>query len=151
MTDAELELTRTIRAPIEQVFARLADMEGHNQWMPKKGSMRRHTRQTSSGPAGLGTTYEDRTTVGLIPGEIVEFAPPRRILHHWWDSTKSGRIKMEGWPGYILESTGDNETLVRHNAKLRAHGIYSLAIPILKRLASRERAATLEALKKSFE
>ena len=151
MADVEFELTRTVRAPIEQVFARLADIEGHNQWMPKKGSMLRQTRQTSSGPPGLGTTYEDKTTVGTTPGEIVEFDPPRRILHHWWDSTKSGRIKIEGWPGYTLESTGDNETLVRHDAKLRAHGVYKLATPVFKRLAVRERTVTLEALQKSFE
>lgn len=151
MTDAEFELTRTVRAPIEEVFARLADVEGHNRWMPDKGSMLRHTRQTSGGPPGLGTTYEDKTTVGTIPGEIVEFDPPRRLVHHWWDSTRSGRIKMEGWPGYTLESTGDDETLVRHDAKLRAHGVYRMAIPVLKRLAVRERTATLEALRKSFE
>ncbi|MFC7359183.1 SRPBCC family protein [Nocardioides astragali] len=151
MTDAEFELTRTVRAPIEQVFARLADVEGHNEWMPDKGSMLRRTRQTSAGPPGLGTTYEDSTTVGLVPGEIVEFDPPRRIVHHWWDSTRSGRIKMEGWPGYTLESTGDNETLVRHHAKLRAHGIYRMATPVLKRMALKERTVTLEALQKSFE
>ena len=151
MTDVEFELTRTVRAPIEQVFARLADVEGHNEWMPKKGSMLRQTRQTSSGPSGLGTTYEDATTFGTTPGEIVEFDPPRRIVHHWWDATKSGRTKMEGWPGYTLESTGDNETLVRHHASLRAHGIYRMATPVLKRLAVKERTTTLDALTRSFE
>ena len=151
MTDVEFELTSTVRAPIEQVFARLADIEGHNQWMPEKGSMLRQTRQTSSGPVGLGTTYEDQTTFGTTPGEIVEFDPPRRLRHHWWDATRSGRIKIEGWPGYTLESTGDDETLVRHDARVRPHGLYTLATPVFKRLAVKERTATLEALTKSFE
>ena len=151
MGDVEFELTRTIRAPIDQVFARLADVEGHNTWMPRRGSILRQTRQTSSGPPGLGTTYEDETTFGTTPGEIVEFDPPRRLLHHWWDSTRSGRIKIEGWPGYTLEPTGENETLVRLDARMRAHGMYGMATPVLKRLAVRERTATLNALQKSFE
>ena len=92
----EFELQRTIKAPIADVFARLADVEGHNEWMPKKGSIHRHSTLTSPGPAGLGTTYVDSTTFGRTPGEIVEFDPPRRLVHHWWDSTSSGRVKIGG-------------------------------------------------------
>ena len=33
MKPIEFELERTIRAPIDQVFARLVDIEGHNDWM----------------------------------------------------------------------------------------------------------------------
>lgn len=82
MGDVEIELQRTIKAPIADVFARLADIEGHNRWMPIKGSILRRTRQTSPGPPGLGTTYEDSTRMGRMPGEIVEFEPPRRLVHH---------------------------------------------------------------------
>ncbi len=58
---------------------------------------------------------------------------------------------MEGWPGYSLEAVGDGETLVRHDVKLATHGIYGMATPVLKRIALRERTATLDALEKSFE
>ena len=75
----EFELQRTIKAPIADVFARLADVEGHNEWMPKKGSIHRNSTLTSPGPAALGTTYVDSTTFGKTPGEIVEFDPPRRL------------------------------------------------------------------------
>jgi uncharacterized protein YndB with AHSA1/START domain len=49
MKPIEFELERTIRAPSEQVFARLVDIEGHNAWMAGTGSMLKHTTQTSPG------------------------------------------------------------------------------------------------------
>src|SRR5215203_6138759 len=57
----EFECERTIKAPVEEVFARLADINGHNDWMPQKGSILRHTRQTSPGEPAVGTTFLDDT------------------------------------------------------------------------------------------
>ena len=147
----EFELERTIIAPIEEVFARLADINGHNEWMTKKGSILRHTQQTSPGEPGLGTTFLDETAYGPTPGEIVEFQRPHRLVYHWWDSSKSGKFKAEGWPGYSLQDVGDNMTLVRHHAKMHTYGPYRLATPIFRRIAMRERTATMDALKASFE
>lgn len=147
----EFELVRTIRAPISVVFARLADINGHNDWMPKKGSILRHTQQTSPGEPGVGTTFLDETAYGPTPGEIVEFQAPHTLVHHWWDRSKSGKLKVEGWPGYSLESLDGDTTLVRHHAKMHTYGIYRLATPILRRIAMKERRATLEALKASFQ
>ena len=151
MTAIELEVTRVVRAPIEEVFDRLADIGGYNAWMPSKGSMLRHTQQTSPGEPGLGTTYVDRTQAGPIPGEIVEFDRPTRLGYHWWSSTKGGRVNMEGWPTYSLEARDDGTTLVRHAARMNTHGLYRLATPMLRWMATRERTATIDALQKSFE
>jgi uncharacterized protein YndB with AHSA1/START domain len=57
MGDVEFEIQRTVPAPIGEVFARLADIEGHNAWVPGRGSILRGTRQTSPGPVAAGTTY----------------------------------------------------------------------------------------------
>ncbi|MET0859903.1 MAG: SRPBCC family protein [Microbacterium sp.] len=146
----EFELTRTVDARIEEVFARLADVEGHNDWMPKKGSMLRRTQQTSPGAPALGTTYLDETSYGPTPGEIAEFEPPHTLVYHWWDRSKAGRLKLEGWPAYRLEASDPDSTLVRHHAKIRTYGVYRLATPFLRRIAKKERAATLEALAASF-
>lgn len=147
----EFELTRTVHAPIQDVFARLADIEGYNRWMPEKGSMLRRTRQTSPGPPGVGTTFLDETSSGPAPGEIAEFEPPRTIVFHWWDRSNSGKMRLEGWPGYALQSGEGDTTVVRHHARLQTYGMYRLATPVLRRLAMKERSVTLAALTASFE
>jgi uncharacterized protein YndB with AHSA1/START domain len=147
----EFELERMIRAPIDEVFARLADINGHNDWVPQKGSILRHTQQTSPGAPGLGTTFLDTTTYGPTPGEIVEFEPPHTLVYHWWDSSRSGKLKAEGWPGYSLQDLGDNTTLVRHHARMHTYGFYRLATPIFRRIAIKERTTTVDALKTSLE
>ena len=147
----EFDLQRTVRAPIDDVFARLADIDGYNEWMPDKGSLLRRTQQTSPGPPARGTTFLDETTTGPTPGRIEEFAPPRRIVFHWWDKSGSGRVRLEGWPGYTLEPHDDGTTLVRHHARMHTYGMYRPATPFLRRLAMRERSVTLAALAASFE
>jgi len=112
--------------------------------------MLRRTQQTSPGAPALGTTYLDETSYGPTPGEIAEFEPPHTLVYHWWDRSKAGRLKLEGWPAYRLEASDPDSTLVRHHAKIRTHGVYRLATPFLRRIAKKERAATLEALAASF-
>lgn len=147
----ELEVERTVLAPVEDVFDRLADIMGYSDWMPAKGSILRRTEQTSPGEPSLGTTYVDDTSYGKTPGEIVEFDRPHRLVFHWWDSSRRGGMKLEGWPGYTLTPDGRGMTLVRHHVKLRTYGAYRLATPVLRRLALKERTATVEALKTSFD
>ncbi|GAA3215333.1 SRPBCC family protein [Microbacterium terregens] len=147
----EFDLTRTVHAGIPEVFARLADISGYNDWMPDHGSMLRRTQLTSPGAPALGTTYLDETSFGPTPGEISAFQPPRTLVYHWWIRSKAGRLRVEGWPAYRLEASDDHTTLVRHNAKVHTYGMYRLATPILRRIAKKERAATLEALAASFE
>ncbi len=151
MKPIEFELERTVRAPIEQVFARLVDLEGHDDWMAGTGSMLRHTRQTSPGGPAVGTTFEDETSQGTMPGEIAEMEAPHTIVFHWWQKSKSGKVTFEGWPGYHLQPTGDGHALVRHHATLVTYGIWRLGTPIWRRLAVKERTITVDALQASFE
>ena len=151
MSPIEFVLERTIRAPIDQVFARLVDIEGHNSWMAGTGSMLKHTRQTSPGKPAVGTTFVDETSQGTMPGEIAELVAPHTIVYHWWEKSRSGKLKFEGWPSYHLQPSGDNETLVRHRGKLAAYGVWRLGNPIWRRFAVKERTTTIDALKASFE
>jgi uncharacterized protein YndB with AHSA1/START domain len=150
MTTIQFELERTIQAPIDQVFARLIDINGYNEWMDRR-SLLKHSRQTSPGEPAVGMTYVDETKQGSLPGEIVEFEAPHNVVYHWWEKSKNGKLSFEGWPGFSLQPAGETETLVRHHARLNIYGVYRLATPIFRRLAVRERTITIDALKKSFE
>ena len=151
MNAIEFELERTIPAPVDQVFARLVDIDGYNDWMAGTGSMLRHTRQTSPGAPAVGTTFVDETSQGPMPGEIAELEAPHRIIYHWWEKSKTGKLKFEGWPSYELQATGDGGTLVRHRARLVSYGVWRLGTPIWRRFAVKERTITIDALKASFE
>lgn len=150
MGDAELNLERMVKAPINAVFERLADIESINEWQPRRGSIRRKSVQTSPGPVGRGTTYVDSTLFGKAPGEVETFDRPERLVYHWRQAAPWGSLLAEGWPGYTLESVGERETLVRHDARLTTYGIYGPATPVMKRIALRERTAVLDALEASF-
>jgi uncharacterized protein YndB with AHSA1/START domain len=147
----EVELERTIRAPVEEVFGRLADIDGYDAWMPGKGSILRHSRQTSTGEPAEGTTFLDDTAYGPTPGEIVQFEAPHTLVFHWWDRSRSGRLRAEGWPGYTLQRRDDGATLLRHHATMHTYRLYRLATPVFRRIALKERTATVDALKASFE
>ena len=151
MKTVEFELERTIRAPIDQVFARVIDIEGYNDWVAGTGSMLGRTRQTSQGAPAVGTTYVDETRQGPIPGEIAEMEAPHQLVFHWWASSKSGKTKFEGWPSYHLQASDDGQTVVRHRAVLATYGLWRLATPIMRRIAVKERTTTVDALKASFE
>jgi|tagenome__1003787_1003787.scaffolds.fasta_scaffold20980188_3 uncharacterized protein YndB with AHSA1/START domain len=151
MKTIEFDLERTINAPIDQVFARLIDIEGHDDWMPESGSIRHRSRQTSPGEPAVGTTYEDETSRGVLPGEIAELEAPTKVVYHWWQTSKGGKLRAEGWPGYALEPAGDNATRVRHHAKLNTYGVYELLTPLFRHFAMKERTVTIDALRASFQ
>ncbi|REJ07367.1 hypothetical protein DY023_03990 [Microbacterium bovistercoris] len=151
MSVIEFELVRVVEAPIEQVFDRLADIDGYGEWMPSRGSLLRRTRLTSPGPVGPGTTYFDETSAGDVPGDVTEYVRPTAIVFHWWDATSKGKLKSEGWPGYRLEAISQRSTRVRHHARMRVYGLSRLATPIYRWMARRERTVVIEALQASFD
>ena len=71
---------------------------------------------------------------------------PHTIVFHWWDKSKSGRLKFEGWPSYHLQPAGEGKTLVRHCGKLISYGVWRLGTPIWRRFAVKERTITVDAL-----
>ena len=142
------ESRTTIDRPIEEVFARLADLPGYGTWMHRTGLFRR-SDQTSDGPLGKGTPYFDATRMGTFRGEVTDFQPSSRIGFRetlaWF-----GSDVMEARPEYFLE-TDQGKTIVHHVAEGELFGWMRLMKPMAALMAKSERGRTVRSLKRSLE
>ena len=137
-----------IRAPMSEVFERLADLQGYGAWMHHTGLFRECVL-TSEAPIGQGTTYVDSTRMGRFDGEVIEFVPPTRIAFQetlrWFGSPMT-----QARPEYTLEGE-ESETIVHHVAVGQLYGWMRLMKPAAAWMANRERSSTLDSLKRSLE
>lgn len=145
-----VDIHETIRQPVEEVFGRLTDIDGYREWRAGRGGIFLTCRQDSPGPVGEGTRYTDRTWLGTARGEVVEFDRPWSVIFHY-TFRLLGRTTIEGWPGYTLEPDGAGGTRLQHHAEARTYGPLRLLEPLIQLVADRERRATVQALKESFE
>src|SRR5438270_4281199 len=147
-TTVRYEASTTIDAPIADVFARLADLDGYASWMRRTGLFRR-SGQTSDGPLGRGSAYVDATRMGTFRGQITDYQPPSRIgfreTLRWF-----GSDLMEARPEYFLEADRDR-TIVHHVAEGDLFGVMRSMKPVAALLARSERTRTIEALRRSLE
>ena len=109
-----IESMEVIDAPIEQVWALLADIERQTEWMTEMKSV----RVLGDGPIGVGTTCEAEVRIlGITvndPVTITEFDPPLRYaIRHEGTFKGTGTI--------TLESGADlTTTIVRWQEQLNA-------------------------------
>ena len=148
-TTVRYETRTTIDRPINDVFGRLADLDGYRTWMRRTGLFRR-SGQTSDGPLGLGTAYFDATRMGTFRGEVTDYEPPARIgfreTLRWF-----GSDLMEARPVFVLVEADRDKTIVHHVAEGELFGVMRLMKPVAALLARSERARTVESLRRSLE
>jgi uncharacterized protein YndB with AHSA1/START domain len=143
-----VEIDKTIEQPIDKVFERLVDIDGYSQWLPKSRVFL-DCEQTSEGPVGIGTTFIDRTKIGIYRGEVTGFQRPAKVSFRMrlrW----LGIDVMESRPEYNLEPVEDG-TRVHHYAEGELYGLFKLMEPYVARIAQHERNRTVAALKRSLE
>ena len=151
MGEAELHLERMIKAPIDAVFDKLADIESINEWQPHKGSIRRGSRKTSPGPVGAGHDVRGLDALRQGAGRGGDLRAAARGSSTTGGRRRRGaRCSPRAGPATRSRRWVEGETLVRHHARLRTYGIYGPATPVMKRIALRERTAVLDALEASF-
>lgn len=143
-----VEIDRIIKRPIEDVFDRLANINGYSDWLPTSRVFL-NSKQTSEGPVDVGTTFIDKTRIGIYRGQVTDFQRPAKVAFRmrlrWF-----GMNVMESRPTYILEPV-DEGTKVHHTAVGKLYGIFKLMRPYVALRAREERKRTVEILKKSLE
>lgn len=144
-----VEVDTTIDRPVADVFDRLTRISEYSSWLPRS-IVFTTCRQTSPGPVGPGTTYEDVTKLGTLRGEVRDFAVPARIAFRetlrWL-----GRPIMEARMEYELRPDAAGGTELHHVAEGELRGALGLAEPLVRIVARRERQRTIDALKRSLE
>jgi carbon monoxide dehydrogenase subunit G len=137
------ENTVTIRRPVDDVFAFLADFENVPRW----NYAIVETRKVSPGPVGVGTTYRQTRSVPRSSEEAFEvtvFEP-------------SSRLEVQGDLGafrakvsYALEPTGSG-TRLTNAVELGSSGLLALVGPLATSRVKHAVAANLETLKQILE
>jgi carbon monoxide dehydrogenase subunit G len=140
---ASFENTVTVRRPVKDVFAFLADFEN----IPKWNYAIVETRKVSPGPVGVGTTYRQTRSVPRRSEEgfeVTVFEPPSRLEVHGEIGPFRARVS------YALEPTGSGSRLT-NAVELRSSGLLRLVAPLAASRVRSAVAANLDALRQVLE
>lgn len=131
------------RSP-EDVFAYITDVSRHPEWQEGLVSA---TVQTD-GPVQVGSRLVHRRKLGVATvastSEITAFDPPRLVAFRGLD----GPIRAEGTQR--VEPAGEGSR-VSFEMEMRGHGLGTLMLPMARRQATRQVAASHEKLKRILE
>jgi uncharacterized protein YndB with AHSA1/START domain len=112
----------TIKRPVRDVFAYLADFENVPEW----NYAITQTRKTSDGPVGVGTRYVQTRSIPR-PGdeafEVITYEPEKRL------AIRGDIGPFHGVIAYELEPVGV-VTRVMNRVELEARGVARLAVPL---------------------
>lgn len=141
---ASISTSIEIARPPEDVFAYLSDVRRHSEWQEGLVSATVET----DGPVGVGSRVVHRRKLGLgtVPttSEITAFEPPRLVAFRGLD----GPIRAEGTQR--VEPVGEGSR-VSFEMEMRGNGLGTLMLPLARRQASRQVAASHEKLKRILE
>lgn len=141
----EVETSVLVNQPIAKVFAFVTTPENDAQWYLGVES-RDHT---PGEPAGVGSTSMSTIRFLGVPvevvWEVVGYEPPTEIKV----KTIKGPVSVEA--GYTFEAVGETQTKVSVHGEADVGGIFSLADPLVERMAQRQWEASFENLKDVLE
>ncbi len=141
---AQVEISTTIKRPVEDVWAVISNVENNPKW----SSAALEAKQTSTGPIGVGTTarYVGKFLGRRIESEsvVTEFEPNRKYT---WDST-SGPFPIKG--SVTLEPI-EGGTRVNATFDAEPAGFFKLAEPLVMSMGKRQFQGDLDNLKDLME
>jgi len=141
----EVEASVLINQPIDEVFEFVTTPENDARWYIGVES-RDHT---PGEPAGVGSTSMSEIRFLGVPvevvWEVVEYEAPTRI------GVKSVKGPVSVESGYTFEAVGEKQTKVTVHGVADVGEIFSLADPLIERMAQRQWEASFENLKDVLE
>ncbi len=143
----EVEHSIVINRPVEQVWNYLTDFENTPSW--DIGVL--ETRQTSEGPAGLGTTFQN---IGPFLGRnavreyrVTEYIPNKKVAVRL---TNPDKFIQQAEVAYTFEPA-ENGTDLTFKGGIEFRGLFKLLQPILLQRAKKDGQGDLENLKRLLE
>jgi uncharacterized protein YndB with AHSA1/START domain len=135
------ELHTVVARPVEEVFDFLADIRNETRWNPRVIRI----DQTSSGPIGVGATFEGRYQgLGTLQTHLVEYERPTRL------SFRSTGPRMGISGTFILAPIGTG-TSIALRANLEPRGVFKLLAPLMGPVIQRQNRAAAFRLKQALE
>jgi uncharacterized protein YndB with AHSA1/START domain len=143
MAMAGLQHSVVINRPPAEVFSFVSDLENDPRW-----GLSAQVRQTSPGPVGLGTTFQQRDRILGRPlelsMEVVDYQPNHQLTVR----ASSRRLSLAA---RTLEPVGAAATRLTLTGGGHAHGLLKLAEPLLVAVGRRRLRRRLGDLKHLLE
>ena len=141
----KVETSVLINQPIDKVYEFVTTPENDAQWYIGVES-RDHT---PGEPAGVGSTSKSEIRFQgvsmTVEWEVTGYDPPNKIEV----KTIKGPVSIES--GYSLETVAEGQTKVTVHGEADVSGVFSLAEPLVERMAQRQWEASFENLKDVLE
>jgi uncharacterized protein YndB with AHSA1/START domain len=144
----ENEVTTVVQASVKQVFDLVSDIPNYTNWVTLNSPFFIDSKLTSEGPVGLGTTFEDKLTLGKAVGRVVEYRPFERLAieQKWYPESHV----FEGRVEHHFEPT-NGETKISRVYEITPVGWAEPLKPALTEMSRDECQRTCEAIRKTFE
>jgi ribosome-associated toxin RatA of RatAB toxin-antitoxin module len=145
---AENEVTTVVQASVKQVFDLISDIPNYKNWVTSNSPFFIESKVTSENPVGLGTTYEDKLTLGKSVGKVVEYRPFERLVFEqkWYPESHVFAAHIE----YHFEPLNGDTKISRVNNISPVEWAEPLK-PGLTEMSRGESQRTCAAVKKTLE
>jgi uncharacterized protein YndB with AHSA1/START domain len=146
MTD--IEVTTVVKAPVKQVFNFVSDIPNYSNWVTPNSLYFLESKVNPAGPVGLGTTFEDKLTLGKSVGKVVEYRPFERLVFEqkWYPESHVFEARVE----YHFEPVNGDTKISRVYEITPVEWAEPLR-PALTEMSREESRSTCEAIKKTLE
>jgi hypothetical protein len=142
---SEIQLEAHVHCSPEALFDVIIDLRGQGRWLPESSAFH-GTREISSDPVAVGTTYHEPGPFGVRHGTVTELERPVKVTFHQPMAMKLRLGTIDVLMRYYLTAQGAS-THVQRVVTLEVPWPLKLVQPLLVRSFRVENQRTLLALK----